>query len=456
MRFKIILLLALTVASFCSCKKFIEIPLPDNQLTSEFVFDNDNTAIQAITGIYSNMMTNSQQFSSGYTTFFTGMASDELYYYTNSHRDEFINNQISPINHPNLEANFWNPCYQYIYTANKCIEGASASNELSLGIKNMVIGEAKFIRAFCYFYLTNLFGDVPLVLSTDYLSSQSLPRSSQETIYSQIINDLNDAKQKLTNDYPSIERTRPNRLTASALLTRLYLYRKDWTSAEFESSEIINSGIYSINSDLSNVFQISSNETIWQLQPVNPSRNTWEGNAIIPSSNGTAPTYLLTDALMSSFEPGDLRKINWTKSRAFSGQTLYYPFKYKVRTGSTLQEYYVVLRLAEIYLTRSEARVMKSNLQGAKDDLNIIRQRAGLPITSASTASDIQLAIEQERKIEYLSEWGHRWFDLKRINRANTVIGSLKPLTWQQTDALWPIPQSQINLNPSLTQNPGY
>ena len=234
------------------------------------------------------------------------------------------------------------------------------------------------------------------------------------------------------------------------------MYRKDWISAESESSEIINSGIYSINTDLSNVFQISSNETIWQLRPVNPSRNTWEGNVIIPSSNGTTPTYLLTDALMSSFEPGDLRKINWTRSRTFSGQTFYYPFKYKVRTGPTLLEYYVVFRLAEIYLTRSEARVMQSNLQGAKDDLNIIRQRSGLPITSASSASDILLGIEQERKIEYLSEWGHRWFDLKRTNRANTIIGSLKPLTWQQTDALWPIPKSQLNLNPSLTQNPGY
>lgn len=455
MRFKIILL-TLIAASFCSCKKFVEIPLPDNQLTTDFVFDNDNTAVQAITGIYSNMMRNSQQFSSGYTTFFTGLAADELFYYTTSDRDEFLNNQISITNHPNLEAGFWNPCYQYIYAANKCIEGASGSNQLSLGIKNTVIGEAKFIRAFCYFYLTNLFGDVPLILSTDYRSSESLPRTAQEKIFIQMINDLKDAKQKLINDYPSIERSRPNRLTASALLTRLYLYTKDWASAEAESSEIINSGIYNINTDVNNVFQINSNETIWQLHPVNPSRNTWEGNVIIPSSNATTPTYLLTNSLMNSFEPGDLRKINWTKSRVFSGQTLFYPFKYKVRTGSTLQEYYVVFRLAEIYLTRSEARVMTSNLQGAKDDLNIIRQRAGLPVTPVSTASDIQLAIEQERRIEYLCEWGHRWFDLKRTNRANTVIGSLKPLTWQPTDALWPIPQTQINLNASLTQNPGY
>lgn len=455
MRFKIILL-ALIAASFCSCKKFVEIPLPDNQLTADFVFDNDNTAVQAITGIYSNMMENSQQFSSGYTTFLTGMAADELFYYTPSDRDEFLNNQISAINHPNIEASFWNPCYQYIYAANKCIEGASRSNQLSSGIKNTVIGEAKFIRAFCYFYLTNLFGDVPLILSTDYTSSESLPRSAQENIFIQMINDLKDAKQKLINDYPSIERSRPNKLTASALLTRIYLYKKDWASAEAESSEIINSGMYSINTDINNIFQISSDETIWQLHPVNPYRNTWEGDAVIPSSDAATPTYLLTNSLMNSFEAGDLRKTNWTKSRVFSGQILFYPFKYKVRTGSTLQEYYVVFRLAEIYLTRSEARVMTSNLQGAKDDLNIIRQRAGLPITAASTTSDIQLAIEQERRIEYLCEWGHRWFDLKRTNRANTVIGSQKPMTWQPTDALWPIPQGQLNLNPSLTQNPGY
>lgn len=455
MRFKIILL-ALIGASFCSCKKFVEIPLPDNQLTADFVFDNDNTAVQTVTGIYSNMMRNSQQFSSGYTTFFTGLAADELFYYTTSDRDEFLNNQISTINHPNIEASFWNPCYQYIYAANKCIEGASRSNQLSLKIKNTVIGEAKFIRAFCYFYMTNLFGDVPLILSTDYLSSQSLPRAAQQNIFIQVINDLKDAKEKLINDYPSVERSRPNRLTASALLTRLYLYTKDWAAAESESSEIINSGIYNMNPNVSNVFLLGSNETIWQLRPVNPSRNTWEGNAIIPSSNSTTPTYLLTNSLMNSFETGDLRKINWTRSRVFSGQTLFYPFKYKVRTGSILQEYYVVFRLAEIYLSRSEARVMTSNLQGAKDDLNIIRQRAGLPVTPASTASDIQLAIEQERRIEYLCEWGHRWFDLKRTNRANSVIGSLKPLTWQPTDALWPIPQTQINLNPSLTQNPGY
>lgn len=457
MRIKILLITTVLLTSiFTSCKKFVEIPLPDNQLTTEFSFANDNTAIQTITGIYSNMMNNSTQFSCGYTTYFAGMSADELYYYTSSSRDEFLNNQISTINHPNLEASFWNPCYQYIYATNKCIEGASASTQLSPGIKNMVIGEAKFIRAFCYFYLTSLFGDVPLVISTDYHSTQSLPRTPQETIYAQIIDDLKEAKQLLSINYPSPERTRPNKFAATALLARVYLIKKNWTAAELETSEIINSGIYSMNQDLSKVFQINSNETIWQLRPVNPTRNTWEGNAIIPSSNSTTPTYLLTNTLINSFESGDLRKTNWTKSRIFSGQTLYYPYKYKVRTGSTLTEYYVVLRLAELYLIRSEARIMQNSQQGSLEDLNLIRQRAGLPNLTASSMADILLAIEGERKIEYYAEWGARWFDLKRTGRASVILGALKPSTWQDTDSLWPIPQSQINLNPSLIQNPGY
>jgi hypothetical protein len=79
-----------------------------------------------------------------------------------------------------------------------------------------------------------------------------------------------------------------------------------------------------------------------------------------------------------------------------------------------------------------------------------------LPNTAANTQSSLLLVIEQERRIEFFAEWGHRWLDLKRTNRADPILGALKPATWQPTDVLWPIPQDQINLNPSLTQNPGY
>jgi len=441
---------------FSSCKKFVEVPLPNDQLSSEFVFTNDNSAIQSITGIYSEMMNNQSQFSDGLTSMFAGMAADELYYYTAGFRDEFVNNQLSSINHSNLESYFWNPCYRYIYAANKCIEEVEGSGKLSQPVKQMVLGEAKFIRAFCYFHLINLFGDVPLILSTDYHTTQSIPRTSLDNVYNKIVEDLKDAQIKLQISYPTAERTRPNKFSATGLLARVYLYKKDWSNAEISANAIITAGIYSLNNNLNEVFLINSNETIFQLRPVNPTRNTWEGSYIIPSSNSSTPTFLITGTLINNFETGDQRKVSWTKSRVFSGQTLYYPFKYKVRIGSVVTEYYVVLRLAEQYLIRAEARIQQNNITGALSDLNVIRIRAGLPNTLATSVNEIVAAIEQERRMELFAEWGHRWFDLKRTDRANTILGSLKPITWQPTDLLWPIPQGQINLNSSLTQNPGY
>lgn len=450
------LLVFLNAGMISSCKKFVEVPLPTSQVTSDFVFSNDQASIQAITGIYSKMMEDPQRFTAGYTTFFAGMAADELLYYTNSMRDEFEENQISQNNHDNLDFWFWRPCFSYIYAANKCIEGATASQTLTPSIKKQVIGEAKFIRAFCYFYLVNLFGDVPLVISTDYRINQSLPRNSIDNIYVQIVTDLRDAKDLLPLNYPAVERSRPNKLTAASLLARVYLYQKEWIKAEIESSEVINSPLYNVEANINNVFTVNSNETIWQLVPVEPGRNTYEGFIIIPFSSNTTPTYFLTNHLINDFESSDQRKSVWTASRSFNSQVLFYPSKYKVRSGATLLEYYVVLRLGEQYLIRAEARAKQNDIIGSQSDLNVIRNRAGLLNTTSNDQVTLLSAIEHERRTELFAEWGHRWFDLKRSNRADFVLGTLKPLTWQTTDALWPIPQNQINLNPNLTQNAGY
>ena len=451
----IILLLVFVLTCFQACKKFVEIPQPVDQLTSEFVFSDDNSAIKALTGIYSEMQRDQQQFSSGFTTFFAGMSADELNYYTPSFRDEFINNEITLANHTNIQYYFWDPCYRYIYVANKCIEGVNSSSALSDNVRNMILGEANFIRAFCYFHLVNFFGNVPLILTTSYQENQSFPRENEAVIYSQIIKNLIAAKTFLSSNYPTPERVRPNRFAASALLARVYLYNKDWTDAEKEADSVINSGRYTLNEDLAQVFEINSNETIWQLHPVDPNYNTWEGFQIIPQA-GSSPTYILTPSLIRAFEANDLRKFSWTMPTIFNSDTLYFPYKYKVSTGSVLTEYYVVLRLAEQLLIRAEARAQQGNINGAKDDLNIIRQRAGLASTDPTNGQELLVAIEQERRIELFAEWGHRWFDLKRTNRANDVLGALKPLTWQPTDTLWPIPEPEIRLNPALTQNPGY
>lgn len=440
-----------------SCKKFVEIAPPINQLNSEVIFTTDDkTAIGAITGIYSQMMTNPSQFSDCFTTFLAGMSSDELTYYTPSFRDEFLNNEITIVNHKQIVASFWLPAYNYIYSANLCIDGLTKSKVVTPSLKTQLLGEAKFIRAFCYFYLVNLFGNVPLETSSDYKTNQNIARTDRQLVYNQIIADLIDAIDELPADYPAGEKSRPSKYAAYAMLARVYLYNEKWSDAEKMADTVINSSVYHLDADLNAVFLKNSDEAIWQLQPVVPNANTIEAKNIIPQTDAAMPTYLLTSTLINAFEPEDKRKMDWVTSRDFDGQTLYYPTKYKAfLPGAPVTEYYMVLRLAEQYLIRAEARAQQDKIKDANDDLNIIRSRAGLSDTTLSVKDSLLLAIEHEREVELFAEWGHRWFDLIRTGRANTLLGKIKP-TWKSTAILWPIPEEEINANPKLVQNPGY
>jgi starch-binding outer membrane protein, SusD/RagB family len=95
-------------------------------------------------------------------------------------------------------------------------------------------------------------------------------------------------------------------------------------------------------------------------------------------------------------------------------------------------------------------------LQSAKDDLNIVRKRACLPDANANTKDELLLAIELERQKEFFAEWGHRWLDLKRTDRANTILAPIKAPNWQPTDILYPLPFQEIQRNHALIQNEGY
>jgi hypothetical protein len=136
--------------------------------------------------------------------------------------------------------------------------------------------------------------------------------------------------------------------------------------------------------------------------------------------------------------------------------TYYYPYKYKIVSNATISEYSMVLRLAEQYLIRAEARV-QNNLPGAIGDLNVLRARASLPALSTTLSpAQVTTAIEHERQVELFTEFGHRWLDLKRTGRADAVLGQLKGANWQPTDVLYPLPLTEIQTNQNLTQNPGY
>lgn len=441
-----------------SCKKFTEVPLPPGQLANPLPFGSDAAATQVVAGIYSEMMTTANQFSSSLTTLYAGLAADELKYYTPSFRDEFYNNSITGGNHTNISNYFWKPAYRFIYATNAAIEGISASSSLTPAVKTQLMGESQFLRAFCFFNLANFFGEVPLTLSTDYAMTAQLPRASKENVYLQVERDLLGAIDNLDAAYKGSARVRPNKSAAKALLARLYLYKGEWQKAVNMANEVLGSNAYLLEGDPAAVFLKDSKEAIWQLAPANPVFNTFEGNAILPPTVSAAPTYIFTDTMVRSFETGDKRKDTWVGTRVYAGKTIYYPSKYRMFSSGTtgIKEHYVVLRAAEQYLIRAEAFARLGLLTESLNDLNKIRSRAGLAPILSGDAGVILLAIEQERKIELAVEWGHRWFDLGRTGKADAVLGGIKGANWQSTDVLWPVPTDQIAINPFLTQNAGY
>jgi len=456
---------------FCtvSCKKLVSVSEPINSITTSETFDNDANAKSAVIAIYGKMSypNGSLTYGNGSISRICALSADELSYF-NTSDDFYMEFQDNTIQAAYLSGTingqFWSPIYFSIYQANACIEGLEGSKTVSPSLKANLIGESKFIRAFCNFYLTNLFGDIPLISSTSWSDNKSIRRSSSSDVYSKIILDLKEAKNLLPLDYSSYgeERIRPTKWTAAAMLARAYLFIGDYSNAEAEADSVIsNSSLFSLNSSLADVFLANSSESIWQLQILDQyPYATMDGNQFIPADTTSSPYYYLTDQLINDFEQGDKRRINWVDSTHFSDVYYYYPYKYKVSQGvsGSISEYYMVLRLAEQFLIRAEARASKfqPDMPGAIEDLNVIRERAGLLDFSGSVDKNAILkAILHERRIELFSEWGHRWLDLKRTGNADTILDAMKP-QWKPSQKLYPIPITELQTNSLLTQNEGY
>lgn len=437
-----------------SCEKFVDLGAPPTQVIAGDAFATDASANSAIRGLYTSALSINL---SGTSTFYPGVAADDLQYNaTDPNTSEFASNSL--LNTNGNVANFWSNCYQLIKNTNNAISGLEASTTLTSTVKDQLLGEAKFFRAYAYFYLVNLYGDVPLQLRDDLhaFEDATLPRTPAQQVYDQIIADLKDAESKMaiTYDATASPRGRANKAAASALLARVYLYQKDYQNAESYATKLLQSADYGMPTPDKN-FINSSNEVILQLG--NQAGVTTFGSNYITTATVT-PGYTLPDAVYNSFETTptvDLRRTNWTSSKTVSDKVYYAITKYKVSSGAG-SEYHVMLRLAEQYLIRAEARANLGKLAEARTDVDAVRNRAGLAgLYINLTQAQLLLAIETERLHEFFGEYGHRWLDLKRTNRATTVLTPKKP-NWQSTDVLFPIPQAQILINNKLTQNPGY
>lgn len=439
-----------------SCSDFVEVDPPKNLLISETVFSDPATVESALANIFYKIREQGSMVSgrSGLTTLM-GIYSDELDYYgfdTNS--IELFHHNVTASN--SILLSWWNNAYNLIYAANDIIVGVENSKALSPENKARYKGQALFVRAYIHSLLTGLYGDIPYITSTNYLDNNSVARLPITEVYDHVISDLTSAIELLENINVTEERVLPSQDVALALLSRVYLYLENWEMAESTATQLINR--HSLEPNISKVFLKESSETLWQLKPGDSPKNTHEANQfiiqVVPGQQ-----FSLTDSLLNAFEPSDLRLNNWIGSEtSIDGSvTLYYVYKYKAYiTEPQSLEYSIVFRLAEQYLIRAEAKARLEDLSGAQNDLNMIRNRAGLSNTTANSMNNLLEAIMKERRVELFGEHGQRWFDLKRTGNAGPILSLVKS-NWQETNVLFPIPESELEINPNLLpQNAGY
>lgn len=475
-----------------SCKKLLEIPPPIDTISTVQVFSTDAAAEGALAGVYTRMIngeglslnitTPYRTFSAGLSTFMGGMSSDEFTTVSSIANYMPLEQNKITIATSASTAEIWSSAYKIIYGANAVIEGvaASTSSELRDSARRQLTAEAKFVRAFSYFYLVNFFGDVPLALNVDFNKTWNLGRTPKQQVYTQIITDLKDAQADLPEDYKvgKGERIRPNKWAATAMLARVYLFTGDNENAMKCATEVISkTNLFKLEQDLQTVFLPQSMEAIWQLKPTRENatlRNaTPEGYVMIPVDRYKYPSGArITQNLKDAFEGGDKRYDVWLDSTDNTGinpgnppNLTWYPAKYKLGQNNAVMgmpgEYYMVLRLAEQYLIRAEANALgASGGPGAAiEDLNEIRKRAGIDLLPGTLNSDqLKEAIAKERQTELFAEWGHRWFDLKRTGKASQILSQIPAKQPWEGDyqLVYPIPVTEIQSNNKLIQNNEY
>ncbi|TYA89258.1 RagB/SusD family nutrient uptake outer membrane protein [Seonamhaeicola marinus] len=438
-----------------SCDSFVEVDPPKNSLVTKTVFEDAATVESAMANIFVKMR--QQGLVSGNFSISTslGIYADELDYFGSSPDilKLYSHNVLASDGQVSL---WWNHAFNLIYAANDIIEGVAASQTLSEEDKDRFTGQALFVRAYLHSLLLSLFGEVPYIMTTDYIENNRAIRTPEPEVFEKLIGDLNEAVNLLDNNNQANENILPNLQVVYALLARIYLYSGDWAMAETMASNLI--GNYGLE-DIDKVFLKGSNETIWQLMLGDNPVNTYDALQLIITGIPTQGMALMDD-LVGAFEAGDLRYTHWTNSiTSDDGQTtLYYAHKYKATHNTTTQseEYSILFRLAEQYLIRAEARVQLGDISGSQADINVIRNRAGLGNTTANDKASLLDVILHERRLELFTEQGHRWFDLKRMGKAEEVLSPIKA-GWRNTDIVLPIPESELELNPNLKpQNAGY
>ena len=440
---------------FTACESLIDVEYPTNQLGTPQVFEDVQPANAALANIYAQVRDRSVVAGGSLIGIGSlgGTYVDELdayFFDQNGYRDIYQNQQQET---NTVIASVWSASYQQIYYTNAVIYGVEHSTSLPDDDKNRIKGEALLLRTLLYFYLQQLFGDIPYTTSLDYEYNRTIDKTKAAILLEQLETDVTEATVLLEDDYRDAERIYPNRKAAQLLLARIYLTREKWLLAEQTAKNILQSPLYQYEADINEVFHKSGRHILWQLKP----QNSGDATSEVPFyyfANSAPPNYALTQDLVDAFAGNDLRKQAWIAEITVNGQSWYRPYKYKNRENNT-NEYSIVFRLEEAYFIVAEALARQNKVDEALPYLNASRERAGLtPLTSLSQEAFIDELLAEKRR-EFFTESGHRFLDLKRWGRLDE-LSALKP-DWKDYKQVWPIPRNELLLNPNLyPQNIGY
>ena len=427
---------------------------PVSSFSAQGFYQTSSDAQAGVYGIYDAVQAT---FSTNFSYWGEGRADAVS---TNQAGDPFLlqQNTLNTI----LASARWNNIYETISRANYAIKYVPTVFEDDSEFGRQLVAQARALRALSYFYAVRVWGDVPLIIEPYESIQQNIfpERTDQELVLTQIEADLIFASENCRASFGG-ERDRIliTRGAADAMLTHLYMWKKDYANAIASADRVMSNSLYSLVpiNDWSRIFtQGYTNESIFEIGYNEVQRNSLRVLYALGSDSNFFPSQSFRD----SFEEGDLRQnliydVTETQPRKiwkFFGEG------FSDESPEPSDKNIVMFRLADIMLLKAEAHHQLGQTADALTLLNTIRVRAGLPNLDEASAinlyGDVESAILHERLIE-LSFEGHRWFDLVRTGKAIEVMNPINGLG-DEANLVWPIHEDAINRNPSLVQNSFY
>lgn len=483
--------LLLLSASFLSSCTNLEVT-PTSLITKENFYKTQADAIASVTAVYASLSIdqNDQSLFGRNLYFLTDMGSDYA-----AAGASATNPQVRAISSLTHDATTdrvqvaWRQIYDGINRANLAIDNIPNVQGDAV-IKTRLINEAKFIRALLYFQAVRLWGGVPIVLhqpnSID-IGALKTSRATVDQVYAQIILDLTDA-QNLPATYTGSDVGRATSGAAKSILTKVYLTQKNWSSTITKAREVINSGTYALFPNFADIFNKTKKNGIEHIFSVqfepNLKGNGASGSTFQSTSftgfTATEPADIISDVAQfyDIYDATDTRKnVSYTKQLLNPTTATLYTFPKPIFSkyldvsnlsapGNTAINF-PVIRYADVLLSLAEAINEQSGpTQEAYDAINQVRRRAyGKAIATPDATVDLaglstidfRNAIYTERKKEFVQE-GQRWYDLVRWGTLVTEVKKVPAkVAVSARNLLYPIPQSERNINPDgLPQNPGY